>query len=322
VSGELGGFDVPRLNSYLARLIAWRAVGGVLTTQFDCRVQGGDLSARAEIRLSRLEIVRAAPTDAAPRGSRLPLNLVVALMRDRRGDIRVSVPVGGRLGDPRFELRDAIRSAVRTVAINTAMLPVSWIGRLHVGPDAEIQRVEVDPIRFELATATLTPGGQAQLARVAAFLEQLGEVRMALTPVVSGRDLAELRARAAATAVERMAAQGQVSREEAATRLFRERLPDRAIPEDLEATLDALTATEASPAHASELAARRREAVLAVLKQAGIPPSRLVDTPPAERQEPAAGVVALDLLEPDSPQRPQLLEFLRRLGGAASGAPE
>ena len=106
-------------------------------------------------------------------------------MRDSRGDIRVSVPVGGRLTDPRFDFRETIRSAIRTVAINTITLPVSWIGRLQASPDSRIERVEVDPIRFQPASAVLTADGRTQATRVAAFLGQVGEVRMALAPVVS-----------------------------------------------------------------------------------------------------------------------------------------
>jgi hypothetical protein len=78
------------------------------------------------------------------------------------------------------------------VAVKTITLPVSWIGRLHVSPDLSVERVQVDPIRFQTAAAMLTPDGQTQATRVAAFLGQVGEVRMALTPLVSGRDLATL----------------------------------------------------------------------------------------------------------------------------------
>jgi hypothetical protein len=221
-------------------------------------------------------------------------------MRDSRGDIRVSVPVGGSLSDPRFDVRDAIRTAIRTVAVKTITLPVSWIGRLQVSPDSSAERVQVDPIRFQLAEATLTPDGQTQAMRVAAFLEQVGEVRMALTPVVSGRDLAALRRRAAEAAVERLAAAARISREAAATRLLRERLPDRQVPVEPAATLDALAETEASPAHAADLAARRVETLLAALKGAGVAPARLVDAPPVERPDSAEGAIELNLLEPET----------------------
>jgi Domain of Unknown Function (DUF748) len=319
LSGELGEFPVPRANSYLARQIGWQASEGLLTLHLQCRIAEEALAARADVQLSRLQVTRVAPDEATGGGVGLPLNLIVALMRDSRGDIRVSVPVGGSLSDPRFDVRDAIRSAIRTVAVKTITLPVSWIGRLQVSPDSSAERVQVDPIRFQLAEATLTPDGQTQAMRVAAFLEQVGEVRMALTPVVSGRDLAALRRRAAEAAVERLAAAARISREAAATRLLRERLPDRPVPLEPAATLDALAETEASPAHAADLAARRLETLLAALKGAGVAPARLVDAPPVERPDSAEGAIELNLLEPETPRRLEFLRFLPGLGGATRG---
>jgi hypothetical protein len=118
---------------------------------------------------------------------------------------------------------------------------------------------------------------------------------------------------------QRLAADARISREAAATRLFRERLPDRPVPLEPEATLDALADAEASPAHAPDLAARRLETLLAALKGAGVAPARLVDAPLAERRDSTEGAIELNLLEPDTPRRFELLRFLPGLGGPVRG---
>jgi Domain of Unknown Function (DUF748) len=301
--GELRGFDAARVNPYLTQYVAWQAAQGTLGVRIQGRVRDDGLDARADVHLSRLQVVRATSPGPAASGTGLPLNLLIALMRDSRGDIRFGFPVGGRLGDPRFDFREAIRSAIRTVAINTITLPVSWIGRLRVSPDSQIEGVEVDPIRFKPGSAELTPDGRTQTTRVAAFLGQVSEVRMALTPVISDRDLAALRRQAAEAAVERVAAGGRLSPEAAAAQLFRERLPGRPVPVEPEALLSALADTEASPAHAPALAARRLETVLAAFKEAGAVRTRLVEMAPAERGDAAPGVIELNVLEPDSSRR-------------------
>jgi hypothetical protein len=302
--GELRGFDAVRANPYLMRQLAWQVAQGLLTTRVEGRVQDGALDARVDVQLSRLQVLRASPSDGAGgAGAGLPLDLVLALMRDSRGDIRMSVPIGGRLDDPRVDFGETIRTAVRTVAINAITLPVSWIGRLHASPDSGIERVEVDPIRFQPGSAALTADGRTQATRVAAFLAQVGEVRMSLVPVVSEQDLGVLRREAAEAAVERRAAGGRTSAEDAAARLFRERLPGRPVPSEPGAVLAALADTEASPAHAPALARRRLETLLAALGEAGVARGRLVEAPLVERRDSAAGAIALDLLEPDRPRR-------------------
>jgi hypothetical protein len=44
---------------------------------------------------------------------------------------------------------------------------------VHLGFDARIERIEVNPAPFEPGTATLMSEGQGQVARLAGFLEQL-----------------------------------------------------------------------------------------------------------------------------------------------------
>jgi Domain of Unknown Function (DUF748) len=101
--GELRALDAARTNPYLVRTLAWQAAQGLVTVRLEGRVRDEALNARAEVQLSRLQVVRAAPSDGAPPSGGLPLNLILALMRDSRGDIHFAFPVGGQLSDPRFK---------------------------------------------------------------------------------------------------------------------------------------------------------------------------------------------------------------------------
>src|SRR6185312_1701575 len=194
-SGELREFAVPRTNPYLVQHVGWRTTEGRLTTKVQCRIEGDALSAKTDLRLSRLSLVRASASDEAQKRVGLPLGLLTALLKDRRGDISLSFPVSGRLSDPRFDFRDTVWSAIRTVAVHAITLPVSWIGRVRFTPDSKIERIEVEPIPFVPGTATLTPDGEARTSRLTAFLDQLPAVRLALSATPSSRDIEELRRR-------------------------------------------------------------------------------------------------------------------------------
>jgi len=323
VNGDLRQFAIPRANPYLLRHVDWKAREGWLTTKLRCRIRGDKLDAKTDIRLSQLQLTRAGNHDEAQARVGLPLGLIVALLKDRRGDINVSLPVGGRLNDPRFDFNDAIWSAVRTVAINAITLPVSWIGRVKLGSDSRIDEIQVDPIRFQPGTPTLTAEGQGQVARIAAFLQQLPEVRLTLTPVVSAHDLAELRRQAIDAAIERITREAQVSSEVAAARLFEQRFPRQQPPGSLEAIRAALLESEPPPAaEVPGLARKRVEAVRATLKQAEIDPARLL---PATLVEAPEGRIDVALAEADTSRRRGLLGRLRELGATITGddaAPE
>jgi hypothetical protein len=282
MSAELRGFAVPRTNPYLVQQVAWEARSGSLTTSVRCRIDGDALDARTEILLSRLEVGRAGGPDEAQARIGLPLGTIVALMKDRRGDIRVSLPVGGRLSDPRLDMSEALWSTVRNVAVKAITAPVSWIGRVHVGPNSKIERVVVDPIPFAPGSATLAPDAQEQVARLAAFLEQVPEVRLALVPVVSSRDLAALEEKA--------------------------REPRAGLIRWKKAT---------EPA---ELATERLEAVREGIKRAGGNGERLKVAAPSAAES-GEGQVKVDLIEPEDPGRPGFLRrLLGQTGSGGSPA--
>jgi hypothetical protein len=313
VDGELREFAVPRTNPYLLQQVGWKSTEGRLTTKLHCRIDGDALSARTDVRVSRLQLAKAASADESQRRIGLPLGVLTTLMKDRRGDITLSFPVGGRLSDPEFDVRETVWSALRSVAINAVTLPVSWIGRVQFTPDSRIEKIQVDPIPFEPGTATLTALGEARAVRVAAFLDQSPEVRMALTPGVGTSDLLELRRRALDAVIERTARKGRLTRDEAIVRVYTEQRPGQPVPETPAAALSALLEEVELPiSQRSELAAGRLDAVRAVVTRAGIDAARLPEG--AAQRENGESQVELEILDPETPRPSRLREALRRFG--------
>src|SRR5437870_6615725 len=165
----LHDFAVPRTNPYLVNQVAWEARDGWLTTSLHCRIDGDNLDAKTEILLSRLQVARASGNDQAQARIGLPLGMIVSLMKNRRGDIQLVLPVGGRVNDPRFDFTEVIWSTLRNAAVKAITAPVSWIGRVRFSDDSRIQRTEGDPSRFEPGTPRPTPEGHEQAARAGAL---------------------------------------------------------------------------------------------------------------------------------------------------------
>jgi hypothetical protein len=324
LKGELREFAMPRTNPYLVEQVGWKTTDGRLTTRIECRIDGDALNARTSITLSRLQLVRASAQDGAEKRMGLPLGMLTSLLKDKRGDIKLAFPVGGRLSDPRFDFSEAIWSAVKTVSINAITLPVSWIGRVKFTGDSRIERIDVNPVAFEPGTAELTPAGRAHVGRLTAFLDQLPEVRMGLTPVVSSEDAEAMKRIRVEAAIDRVARDERLAPHVAAARVFAQRLPGQAVPASHDAVVAALVARESVPdGDVRDLAEARVEAVRRPLKQAQVDGKRLEEMKMA-RQEGAASQVALEVLEPEGPQRSKVREAVDRMrrlldgGGSAS----
>jgi hypothetical protein len=313
VDGTLHEFAVPRMNSYLARQVGWSSRAGALTTTLRGRIDGDALAAKTDITIQGLRLVRAADHDEAQRRIGLPLGMITALMKNRRGEINLSFPVGGRLADPTFDVREALWSAVRTVAVNAITLPVSWIGRVEFTRDSKIQQIHVEPLAFEPGTATPTAAARAHAGRLKAFMDELAEVRLQLTPLVSAHDVAEVKRRRVLAAVDDLARTDGLTREAAVRRLYEQRLKQRAEGDRAESVLAALVEREESGDAVAELAERRLDAARATLKEAGVDTGRLVPSRRIETQG-ADSRVRLDLVEPASERPSKIRDALKRLG--------
>jgi len=316
LQGELREFAVPRTNPYLLNGVAWEARNGWLTTSIQFRIDGDTLQAKADVLVSRLQLARAGGHDEAQARIGLPLGMIASLMKDRHGDIRLALPIGGRVNDPRFHLREVIWSTVRNAALKAVTGPVSLIGRVKSSSDSRIERIEIDPIRFEPGTSTPTPRGQEQLTRLVAFFDQTPETRLTATAVVSRRDLAAMKQPDIDAAISRAARDARISPEEAATRLFRERFPGQPLPETSDAVRAALLEGQTPPADAvSTLADKRLEAVRSTIKKARIDTARLREEKRAEVAQEDEPEVRLALAESENPRRPGrgAPEFLRKL---------
>jgi hypothetical protein len=322
VSGDLQGLWMPRTDPYLLRYVGWEAHGGFLTTNIRCRLDRDALDAQTDITLRRLDVARGSK-DETQRHIGLPIGLIVALMKDARGDIHVSLPVGGRLSDPHFDFSEAIWSSIKNVVFKAITLPISWIGRVQYTPDLRIERIDVDPVRFRAGTAEPTAEGVTQVSRLAAFLQQAPSTRLALTPMVSRDDLAALKRRALDAEIGRVAQEKQISADDAARRLYGQRFPNQTPPGTSDAIDAALMEAEPLPASAaSEMAAQRLDAVRTMARKSGVDTGRFVERKPIEGPNARDSQVALDVTAPEEPEHsgPRWSDFLHRLGRATSNS--
>jgi hypothetical protein len=192
VAGELRGFALRRTNPYLRRFLDWIARRGELATRVHYHVEGGRLTATNEIVVERLDLERVEGDARTERLVGLPLGLIVALLKDARGKIHVTVPVSGSLRSPEFSFGDAIRTAFRNVVTRLVTGPFRAIGsvfRRH----GSVAEVGIDPVTFEPGRSTLTPEAAAHLQRVADFLRARPYVGLTLRPVMTNDDLYALR---------------------------------------------------------------------------------------------------------------------------------
>ena len=179
--GELRSFKLPSVDPYASAAIGWVIKKGDLQYKVRFRLDGNQLSAENDVSIGQLQVAPASAGDEVKRRIGLPLGLIVALIKDQKGEIRASVPVAGTINDPKFAWSDAIWTAVKNVLVNVVTAPFKALGRLFSGGGAEkVEEPRVEPVTFAAGSAVLSPAMEDHLMRVADLLRRSPFVNLAL----------------------------------------------------------------------------------------------------------------------------------------------
>jgi hypothetical protein len=190
---DLRDFVVPRANPYLNRFTAWTATRGSFSASAGYTLNGTQLDTRHDLVVRDLEVTRSGERDEVQRRLGLPFGFLVALLKDARGEIHLSVPVAGDVSKQEFDFEDTVWSAVRALALRLVAMPFSRVGSLFVSHDSKIEAVAITPVVFEAGTTELAPPMEAHLVEVAKFLRGSPELKLALEPILTQADVDALK---------------------------------------------------------------------------------------------------------------------------------
>jgi uncharacterized protein involved in outer membrane biogenesis len=268
LEGKLTDFPLPRVNPYANQLIGWIARRGAFGTTVRYRVTDDVLTATNDIVLGQPDFAPSRSGDEVRDRVGVPFGLLISLMKNARGEVRLSVPVSGNIATRQFDLTDAFWEAVRKTAIGVMALPVSWVGKIFYTEDERVETIRIWPVYFEPGTVRFSQGFDRHAERLAGFLRDAPAVNLVMKPVLTVDDLAALKREAVRRRIE--AAAGQAGPDAAAARLFTERFPGRPAPGGLDAIVAELAREEPNPAEAAKaLVARRMETTRTQLQKDG-----------------------------------------------------
>lgn len=111
----------------------------------------------------------------SPDTTKLPIQLAIAVLKDRSGRIELEVPVDGSLADPDFHLSDMIASAMGNVFNRIATSPFSALSSLFGGKGEALSFLE-----FEPGSTNLLPASLEKLDALANGLSERPELHLAI----------------------------------------------------------------------------------------------------------------------------------------------
>ena len=199
---NLKDFDLSPLTPYSGRYVGYAVQKGKFNFDLHYTLDKRQLVAENKILIDRFTFGQKVDS---PDAVNLPVRLAVALLKDRKGQINLDVPLRGSLDDPEFSILRLVLKVVGNLVMKAATAPFSMLASLVGGGGEELSSVDFGAGSVDLdATATNKlsllakalferPELQVEIAgTVDQATDREGLARKAVLRQIKARSLAEL----------------------------------------------------------------------------------------------------------------------------------
>lgn len=114
----------------------------------------------------------------SPGATKLPVKLAVALLKDRRGQIKLDIPVTGSLDDPQFSVWKIVIKVLVNLLSKAATAPFALLGSLFGGGE------ELGYVEFDYGRDILTDANAKKIDTLTKALQEKSSLRLDITGYV------------------------------------------------------------------------------------------------------------------------------------------
>ncbi len=108
----------------------------------------------------------------SPKATKLPVKLAIALLKDRKGEIKLDIPVTGSLDDPKFSVWGIILKIIINLISKAATSPFSLLGAIFGGGE------ELSYVEFDYGSTVITEQNMKKIGTVMKALYDRPSLKM------------------------------------------------------------------------------------------------------------------------------------------------
>ncbi|MEX3950038.1 DUF748 domain-containing protein [Paraburkholderia sp. EG287B] len=164
--------ELTNLTPYSAKYAGYPITKGKLNVDLHYQLANDELTANNHIFIDQLTFGDHIDNDTA---TRLPVRLAISLLKNRKGEIDVNIPVSGSLSNPEFSLGGLIWKAVLNLIAKAVTAPFTLLANAFGGGGEDLGYVE-----FAAGTATLTEADQKKLDTIVKALDDKPSIKIDL----------------------------------------------------------------------------------------------------------------------------------------------
>jgi uncharacterized protein involved in outer membrane biogenesis len=153
--------DISSLTPYSGRYMGYTIQKGKLSLDLQYLIVKRKLESENRVFLDQLTL--GDPVES-PEATKLPVKLAIALLKNRKGEIKLDLPVTGNVDDPQFSVGGVILKILKNILVKAATSPFALLGAISGGGE------EISFLEFEYGSATIPPTGEKKLSQLSKIL--------------------------------------------------------------------------------------------------------------------------------------------------------
>jgi len=162
IKTEVRGVELTPMSPYFGKYAGYALEKGKLSLYLSYKIADRKLQAENRVFLDQLTF---GDKVNSPDATKLPVTLAVALLKNRRGEIDINLPISGSLDDPQFSVGGIVVQVIVNLLSKAVTAPFALLGSLFGGGE------ELSHVDFAPGYAQLTPEAQKRLEALSKALE-------------------------------------------------------------------------------------------------------------------------------------------------------
>ncbi len=173
---KLSDFELSSVTPYSGKFIGHTISKGKLMLDLSYKIDNKKLLASNVILADQMTLGRRVESEQA---TKLPVKFALGLMKNRRGEIKIDLPVTGRTDDPEFSVSGIVIKMFIKLVTKAVTSPFSLIGAIVGGGGDELSYVELEP-----GSHTPTPANMKKLDTLASALYERPSLKIEISGYV------------------------------------------------------------------------------------------------------------------------------------------
>lgn len=161
ITVRFADIDLTPLTPYSGTYVGYGIDRGKVSFDLKYLIENRQLNSENKVFIDQLTFGDKIESDKA---TTLPVRLAVALLKDRKGEIHLDLPVTGRTDDPQFKVWRVVWQIIKNLLVKAATSPFSLLQSAFGGSE------DFSVIPFAAGSAHLAEAEQAKLAKIAQAL--------------------------------------------------------------------------------------------------------------------------------------------------------